>query len=187
VVDSLLGGWLAQLSSLAGRPIQAERLEIEFEAPAYAEQYQRLCSTTVQFGAAANQLRLSQATLALANPQHCPSTWQHLLQLCETELAQRTRVRSLGERITHLLGPLLNGGREPDLEEVAQHLQMPTWTCGANSPKKARAFATCSTTHAATWPRPTSATRSWPSAKSPICWGLHRPKPSSAHSSAGRA
>jgi AraC-like DNA-binding protein len=50
------------------------------------------------------------------------------LQLCETELAQRTRVRSLGERITHLLGPLLNGGREPDLEEVAQHLQMPTWT-----------------------------------------------------------
>ena len=128
VVDSLLGGWLAQLSNLAGNPIQAERLEIEFEAPAYADQYQRLCSTTVQFGAPANQLRLGQATLALANPHHCPSTWQHLLQLCETELTQRTRVRSLGERITHLLGPLLNGGREPDLEEVAQHLQMPTWT-----------------------------------------------------------
>ncbi|MCE1114082.1 MULTISPECIES: AraC family transcriptional regulator [Pseudomonas] len=128
VVDSLLGGWLEQLSSLAGRPIQAERLEIEFEAPAYADQYQRLCSTSVQFGAPANQLRLGHATLALANPHHCPSTWQHLLQLCETELAQRTRVRSLGERITHLLGPLLNGGREPDLEEVAQHLQMPTWT-----------------------------------------------------------
>nr|NOY03595.1 helix-turn-helix transcriptional regulator [Gammaproteobacteria bacterium] len=37
-------------------------------------------------------------------------------------------VRSLGERITHLLGPLLNGGREPDLVEVALHLQLPTWT-----------------------------------------------------------
>lgn len=128
VVDSLLGGWLAQLGALAGRPLQAERLEIEFEAPGYAAHYQSLCTGPVQFAAPANQLRLSQATLALGNPQHCPSTWQHLLQLCEAELAQRTRVRSLAERITHLLGPLLNGGREPDLEEVARHLQLPTWT-----------------------------------------------------------
>ncbi len=128
VVDSLLAGWLAQLGALAARPVQAERLEIEFDAPAYAAQYQSLCTGPVHFGATANQLRLSQATLALPNPQHCPGTWQHLLQLCEAELAQRTRVRSLGERITHLLGPLLNGGREPDLEEVARHLQLPTWT-----------------------------------------------------------
>ncbi|WDY56500.1 AraC family transcriptional regulator [Pseudomonas sp. PSKL.D1] len=128
VVDSLLTGWLAQLSGLAGVTLQAERLEIEFEAPPYAAAYAPLSATPVQFGAAGNQLRLSRATLGVINPLHCPSTWQHLLQLCEAELAQRTRVRSLGERITHLLGPLLNGGREPDLEEVAQHLHMPTWT-----------------------------------------------------------
>lgn len=128
VVDSLLAGWLAQLSSLAGMPLQAERLDIEFEAPVYASQYQRLCASPVQFGAAKNQLRLARTTLDLVNPQHCPGTWQHLLQLCEAEFIQRTRVRSLSERITHLLGPLLNGGREPDLEEVAQHLQLPTWT-----------------------------------------------------------
>lgn len=128
VVDSLLAGWLAQLSDLVGTPVRAERLEIEFEAPAYAGQYQTLCNSTVQFAAPTNQLRLSNASLALLNPHHCPSTWHHLLQLCEAELAQRTRVRSLGERITHLLGPLLSGGREPDLEEVAQHLQLPTWT-----------------------------------------------------------
>jgi len=128
VVDSLLAGWLAQLGALAGVALQAERLEMEFEAPDYASDYQPLCSTTVQFGTSDNQLRLSRATLDLPNPQHCPSTWQHLLQLCEAEMLQRTRVRSLGERITHLLGPLLNGGREPDLEEVALHLQLPTWT-----------------------------------------------------------
>ncbi|MDZ3990627.1 hypothetical protein PspTeo4_02792 [Pseudomonas sp. Teo4] len=110
------------------RPLQAERLEVEFEAPDYAAHYQPLCSTAVQFGAGSNQLRLSKATLSLANPHHCPSTWQHLLQLCEAQLLQRTRIRSLGERITHLLGPLLNGGREPDLEEVALHLQLPSWT-----------------------------------------------------------
>ncbi|MDF0732526.1 AraC family transcriptional regulator [Pseudomonas entomophila] len=128
VVDSVLAGWLAQLSSLAGVPVQAERMDIEFDTPAYANQYQALCATPVHFGALHNQLRLSRASLDLANPQHCPSTWQHLVQLCEAELTQRTRIRSLGERITHLLGPLLNGGREPDLEEVARHLQLPTWT-----------------------------------------------------------
>ncbi|MGG5289733.1 AraC family transcriptional regulator [Pseudomonas shirazensis] len=128
VVDSLLSGWLAQLGQLAGQPVQAERIEIEFAAPSYAAEYQPLCATPVHFAADGNQLRLGRATLEQANPQHCPSTWQHLLQLCEVELTQHTRVRSLGERITHLLGPLLNGGREPDLEEVARHLQLPTWT-----------------------------------------------------------
>lgn len=128
VVDSLLSGWLAQLSSIANVNLVAERVDIEFEAPAYAADYQSLCSHPVQFGAQTNQLRLSRASLALHNHAHCPSTWQHLLKLCEAELEQRTRIRSLSERIAHLLGPLLNGGQEPDLEEVAQHLQLPTWT-----------------------------------------------------------
>ncbi|MFQ6575577.1 AraC family transcriptional regulator [Pseudomonas sp. UM16] len=128
VVDSLLSGWLAQLSNLAGVSLVAERLDIEFEAPAYAADYQALCSTAVHFGAQTNQLRLNRTSLALRNPAHCPSTWQHLLNLCEAELEQRTRIRSLSERIAHLLGPLLNGAREPDLQEVAQHLQLPTWT-----------------------------------------------------------
>lgn len=128
VVDSVLAGWLAQLGGLVGCTVQAERIEIEFAPPAYAMHYQALCSHPVQFEATANQLRLSRASLALRNPAHCPSTWQHLLQLCEQELAERTRMRGLAERIAHLLGPLLNGGREPDLQEVATHLQLPTWT-----------------------------------------------------------
>lgn len=128
VVDSVLSGWLAQLSGLVGVTVQAERLEIEFEAPAYADQYQPLCSNPVQFAASTNQLRLGRASLALRNPAHCPSTWHHLLQLCEQELAERTRMRGLAERIAHLLGPLLNGGREPGLQEVAAQLQLPAWT-----------------------------------------------------------
>lgn len=128
VVDSLLSGWLSQLSSLAGVNLVADRVEIEFDAPVYADHYQALSSSPIQFCAPTNQLHLNRTSLALSNPAHCPSTWQHLLKLCEAELEQRTRVRSLSERIAHLLGPLLNGGREPDLEEVAQHLQLPTWT-----------------------------------------------------------
>lgn len=128
VVDSVIASWLQQLSSVCGEPLRAERIEIEFPQPNYHGDYALLGECTLQFGAEHNQLRLSQASLAQRNPDHCPSTWRLLLSLCERELEQLTRTRSLRERITALLGPLLNGGREPDLEEVAARLKLPTWT-----------------------------------------------------------
>lgn len=128
VVDSIISGWLQQLSSVADQVIHAEQIEIEFQRPDYHEAYAVLGPAPIQFGAEQNQLRLSQASLGLRNPEHCPSTWRHLVQLCERELEQLTRTRSLRERIIQMLGPLLNGGREPDLEEVAMRLKLPTWT-----------------------------------------------------------
>ncbi|AMB87577.1 AraC family transcriptional regulator [Pseudomonas agarici] len=128
VVDSIIAGWLKQLSSVAEQSLRCIRIDIEFSEPDYAADYRLLGDSPVHFGAETNQLRLDHASLGLHNPQHCPSTWHHLLQLCERELEQLTRTRSLRERITQLLGPLLNGGREPDLEEVAAHLKLPTWT-----------------------------------------------------------
>jgi hypothetical protein len=35
VVDSIISGWLQQLSSVSHAPLRAERIEIEFEQPAY--------------------------------------------------------------------------------------------------------------------------------------------------------
>lgn len=128
VVDSVIASWLHQLSSISGEPLRAERIEIEFAQPDYHGDYAVLGDCALQFGAEHNQLRLSQDSLAQRNPAHCPSTWRLLLNLCERELEQMTRTRTLRERITSLLGPLLNGGREPDLEEVAARLKLPTWT-----------------------------------------------------------
>lgn len=127
VVDSVLSSWLQQLGSLAKQRLTVEKVQIEFPPPSYSAQYSELFGCAMEFAAAHNQLRLSQATLNLRNPEHCPSTWRHLLEICEGELQQLTRTRSLRERITLLLGPLLHG-REPDLQEVAARLQLPTWT-----------------------------------------------------------
>ena len=127
VVDSVLAGWVQQLSTLAGQRLSAEQTCIEFAAPSYAEHYPPVFSGPVEFAAECNQLQLSQASLALRNPQHCPSTWRHLLEICERELEQLTRTRSLTERISQLLGPLLHG-REPELAEIAARLQLPSWT-----------------------------------------------------------
>lgn len=127
VVDALLAGWLFQFSALVDLPLRAQRVEIEFSPPDYADRYATLFGCSVDFDAEHNRLRLDRDTLALRNPAHCPSTWHHLLMLCEAELEQLTRTRSLRERITQLLGPLLHG-REPVLDEIARRLQMPSWT-----------------------------------------------------------
>ncbi len=127
VVDSVLTGWAQQLGTLAGQQLAVEKVQIEFPPPDYASAYAEAFDGPVEFGAARNQLRLNQQALNLRNPAHCPSTWRHLLAICEAELEQRTRTRSLREQITQLLGPLLHG-HEPDLQEVATRLQLPSWT-----------------------------------------------------------
>ena len=79
VVDSIIAGWLQQLSCVAGQPLRSEYIDIEFGEPDYASHYSGLSHTPVNFGAQTNQLRLNHATLDLRNPAHCPSTWAHLL------------------------------------------------------------------------------------------------------------
>jgi AraC-like DNA-binding protein len=128
VVDSLFAGWVRQLSAISCTDIRADKVEIEFDAPDYADEYAPLSVQAVHFSATSNQIRFGERTLGMRNPHHCPSTWQHLLQLCEKELEQLTRTRSLQERVTRLLGPLLNGGKEPDLEQIAARLKLPAWT-----------------------------------------------------------
>ena len=127
VVDTVLASWIAQLTRLCGQPLVPAAIHIEFEAPEYAARYEALFGRPVAFGAEANQLQLDQRALALRNPEHCPGTWRHLVELCEGELERRTRTRSLRERVTQMLGPMLKG-QEPDLQQIASRLQMPAWT-----------------------------------------------------------
>ncbi|EIK53660.1 AraC family transcriptional regulator [Stutzerimonas stutzeri TS44] len=127
VVDTVLASWLIQLQRLAGERLLPSAVHIEFTAPDYATRYEVLFGRAVAFGASANELHLDQAALALRNPEHCPATWRQLLAICEAELTRLTRTRSLRERVTQVLGPLLKG-QEPDLQQIASRLQLPSWT-----------------------------------------------------------
>ena len=141
VVDSVLAGWQTNLGQVVGRPITPEKVEIEFPHTEYGERYEALFDCPLEFSASANRLRLSNETLALRNPQHCPGTWKHLVELCERELDQLTRTRSLRERVIQLLGPLLHG-HEPDLEEVARSLHLPSWTLRRKLAEESTQFRT---------------------------------------------
>src|SRR5690606_39714481 len=97
-VDTVLASRISQLSAIAAQPVRPTLVRIEFDEPDHAPRYEALFSCPVEFAAAGNQLRLDKTMLALRNPEHCPGTWHHLLELCEAELEQRTRTRSLRER-----------------------------------------------------------------------------------------
>ena len=140
MVDTVLASWIAQLTRLCGQPLVPAAIHIEFEAPEYAARYEALFGRPVAFGAEANQLQLDQRALSLRNPEHCPGTWRHLVELCEGELERRTRTRSLRERVTQMLGPMLKG-RSQTCSRSLPACRCPPGRCGANWPKKAAATA----------------------------------------------
>jgi AraC-like DNA-binding protein len=140
VVDFMLAGWLQQFTRLIGQPLRAQRVQIEFPAPPYADRYPPLFGCNIEFGAAFNQMWLTQASLNKRNPQHCPGTWQELWQLCEHALQQLTRTRSLREKVSQLLGPRLHG-REPEMADIARQLGMPAWTMRRRLAEEGTSFA----------------------------------------------
>jgi len=127
VVESILLGWINHLRQVCQSDIEIELLQIEFEEPDYAAAYAEHLNCPIEFNAKHNRMRLGQKSLALSNPQHCPSTWHALQQLCEEQLALKTRNHSLIEQVSQLIAPVLKNG-EPSIKHIAQKLQLPTWT-----------------------------------------------------------
>lgn len=127
VVESVLLGWLNHLRQVCRSQMDIECLQIEYPEPSYAADFATYTQGTVDFSAAHNRLRLSQPSLALRNPHHCPNTWHALLELCEEQLALKTHNYGLVEQVAQLIAPLLKNG-EPHIEHIAQKMQMPSWT-----------------------------------------------------------
>src|SRR5574344_1908170 len=127
VVDAVLRGWLAQMQQMAGQPVIPDRVQIEYPAPAHAARFEQAFGCPVEFSAPANRLRLSRATLALRNPQHCAHGWQELLHLCRQQLQKLQKPVRLSQQTGQLIASRLRQG-EPDLESTARLLKLPAWT-----------------------------------------------------------
>ncbi|MDD2222457.1 MAG: AraC family transcriptional regulator [Pseudomonas sp.] len=127
VVESVLRAWISHLSQVCQQDLAIELLQIEFSEPSYAAAFSKQLKCPLEFNAKHNRIRLSQKSLALHNPAHCPSTWHALLQLCEEQLALKTRNYSLVEQVSQLIAPVLKNG-EPSIEQIAQKLHIPSWT-----------------------------------------------------------
>lgn len=127
VVDSVLAGWRYFLQQLCGKNNIVVRVEVEFSAPQYRDQYENYFDCDVHFNSARNAIVLNDSALSLPVLSRCASTWAALQGLAEREL-QRVRLGlSFRELTERAIGPLLNG-QTPTLEQVAQRLNSAPWT-----------------------------------------------------------
>ena len=127
VVDSVLAGWVRMLQWLSGRDDLVKRVEFEFRAPAYSDQYDQYFDCDVRFGAERNAVVIHDWALALPSLHRCASTHQGLKQLAERELERVRLGLSFREVIERAIGPLLKG-QTPTLDMVAHRLNMAPWT-----------------------------------------------------------
>lgn len=127
VVESVLVGWLTQLSALCQQAINPQQVDIEYSAPNYGASYASYFNCPVHFASQQNRLYLTTQDLNKTNPVFCPSTWQALKEQCFKQLENLNRTFTWREKVTQLLAAELKQG-EPSLELIAQQLKLPAWT-----------------------------------------------------------
>lgn len=127
VVDSVLASQHKIIEWLCGREGAVERVEVEFEAPEYAQAYEDYFQCPVLFGQERNALIIKSEALSWPLLQHDKNAFLNLQKICDERLAQVTRDRSLSEKVMDEISPLLEG-QTPSIEQVADSLGMPPWT-----------------------------------------------------------
>lgn len=127
VVDSALSSRAHIARQMTLGRARLREVHIEFPAPAYADDYERVFQCPVLFEQPHNQLLWEADSLGLPLLQSAPGTYRHLSALCEQQLNELTRHRRLRERVEEILSPRLHS-QLPTLGQVARQLGLPSWT-----------------------------------------------------------
>lgn len=127
VVDAVLASQYKVIEWLSDRTGAIERVEVEFEAPAYAKAYEDFFQCPVLFGQARNALIIKPSALSWPLVQHDKNAFLNLKKICDEQLVKITRDRSLSEKVMDEISPLLEG-QTPSIEQVSDSLGMPPWT-----------------------------------------------------------
>ncbi len=127
VVDAVLSAQSKVIEWLCGREGAIERVEVEFEEPAYAVAYTDCFQCPVTFGQSRNALIIKAEALSWPLLQHDKNAFLNLQKICDEALVKATRDRSLSEKVMDEISPLLEG-QTPSIEQVSDSLGMPPWT-----------------------------------------------------------
>ncbi len=127
VVDSVLSGWYQVIKGLTGRDDAVEKVCFEFSAPEHADIYHDFFKCDVLFEQPANQLVIKADALDWPCLDRCSATFEQLKRLADSALDKVRLGISFHEKVSRVIGPLLNG-TTPTLEQVAVQLNMAPWT-----------------------------------------------------------
>lgn len=127
VVDSALSSRVHLAERLTGGRARPSEVHIEFPAPEYAERYAEYFDCPVLFGQDHNQIIWTSDSLHAPLIERADTTHAELIALCEAQLNELLRQRSLRERVEEVISPQLHSGL-PTLAQVARRLGLPSWT-----------------------------------------------------------
>lgn len=127
VVDSALSARVQLARRMTGGRARPEEIHIEFPAPDYAERYALYFDCPVLFGQVHNQIIWTAESLEAPLLERADTTHALLVALCEAQLHDLLRQRSLRERVEEIVSAELHSGL-PTLAEVARRLGLPSWT-----------------------------------------------------------
>ncbi|WP_426417893.1 AraC family transcriptional regulator [Aestuariirhabdus sp. LZHN29] len=127
VVDSVLSMWQHLLQWLSGSSGLVQRVDIEFDAPAYREHYTTYFDCEVAFGQPYNQLRIAKADLDTPLLFGNATNFSYLSDLCEQKLVQMQKGQTLRAKVSEILASALHGN-QPSIADIATQLAIPSWT-----------------------------------------------------------
>lgn len=127
VVDSVLSGWYQILKRLSGREDAVEKVCFEFPAPDHIEKYHDFFHCDVLFDQPSNHLVIKAEALTWPCLDRCAATFEQLKRQADSALDKVRLGISFHEKVSRVIGPLLNGGT-PTLDQVAVQLNMASWT-----------------------------------------------------------
>ncbi|MPY21610.1 AraC family transcriptional regulator [Shewanella psychropiezotolerans] len=127
VVDSVLSGWCQIIQDLSGREDGIEKVCFEFPAPVYADKYHELFNCPVLFEQASNYIVIKAEALAWSCINRSAPTFELLRRGADEELEKVRLGLSFHEKVSRVIGPLLDGST-PTLEQVSEQLNMAPWT-----------------------------------------------------------
>lgn len=144
VVDAVLGSWLNLLRqwgdiSLNDMARAGAYIEIEFDRPSYAAQYQQW-GLTVQFSGCSNTLWLPHSLCQRNNRQHNPILFRQLAQLCRQALERQMQGQTLADQVCEVIAMQLSGNT-PTLESIAVVFNLEPWTLRRKLEKENTGFA----------------------------------------------
>lgn len=144
VVDAVIGGWMSLLKEWRGlsysdlQRLGAE-VEIEFQRPSYAKAYQRW-QIPVRFSAEGNILWLPNTLCELASVCSNPVTYRQLKHLCQQQLENILRGKTLADQVREAIAMQLSG-KTPSLEAIAGFFNQEPWTLRRKLEKENTSFA----------------------------------------------
>ncbi|MCQ8896400.1 AraC family transcriptional regulator [Limnobacter humi] len=117
--EAVLTTMVNHLGMIIGRLSPAIRIELEYPAPAYAEEYTHYLRAPCLFDRPRTQIVIPAGLALMPNPMADPETYALALARCEQLLLEQQRPRGWAARVTEILRS--NPGQIWTCEQVARH------------------------------------------------------------------